>query len=98
MAPLHRAQRRLLQEADDALIGPRPRREKESTMTTHQDPSRRLQVLIAGAGVAGLETALALRALAGKRVAITLVAPEHDFVSVAQGYREAFGGEHATRR
>jgi sulfide:quinone oxidoreductase len=54
--------------------------------------------VIAGGGVAGLETALALRALAGKRVAITLVAPEHDFVSVAQGNREAFGGKRATRR
>jgi sulfide:quinone oxidoreductase len=38
-----------------------------------------LRVLIAGGGVAALETALALRALAGERVSIELVAPERDF-------------------
>jgi len=32
-------------------------------------------VLIAGGGVAGLETLLALRALAGDRVDITILAP-----------------------
>jgi sulfide:quinone oxidoreductase len=39
-----------------------------------------VQVVVAGAGVAGLETVIALRALAGDRVNITLLAPEHDFV------------------
>jgi sulfide:quinone oxidoreductase len=39
----------------------------------------RPQVLIAGAGVAGLETLLALRTLAGDRVDVTLVAPERKF-------------------
>jgi sulfide:quinone oxidoreductase len=38
------------------------------------------KVLIAGAGVAGLEAALALRALAEDRVAVELVAPGPDFV------------------
>jgi sulfide:quinone oxidoreductase len=42
------------------------------------DPPR---VLIAGAGVAGLETLLALRALAGDRVDITVMAPELQFVN-----------------
>src|SRR3954468_13651875 len=37
-----------------------------------------LEVLIAGAGPAGLEAALALRDLAGERVAITLLAPEEE--------------------
>jgi hypothetical protein len=37
-------------------------------------------VLVAGAGVAGLETVLALRALAGECVDVTLVAPELRFV------------------
>ena len=37
-------------------------------------------VLIAGAGPAGLEAALALRDLAGDRVAITLLAPDDEFV------------------
>ena len=35
-------------------------------------------VLIAGAGPAGLEAALALRDLAGERVRITLLAPEDE--------------------
>jgi sulfide:quinone oxidoreductase len=38
------------------------------------------QVVIAGGGVAGLETLLALADLAGERVALTLVAPQPDFV------------------
>lgn len=36
-------------------------------------------VLIAGAGIVGLETALALRAVAGNAVRISLVSPEKDF-------------------
>ena len=45
-------------------------------------PSRAeaMRVLIAGGGVAGLETLLALRALAGARVELTLVAPNDEFV------------------
>ena len=39
-----------------------------------------LRVVVAGAGVAGLETLMALRALAGDLVALTLVAPEEEFV------------------
>ena len=38
------------------------------------------QVVIVGGGVAGLETLLALDDLAGDRVALTLVAPQPDFV------------------
>ena len=39
-----------------------------------------LDVLIAGAGVAGLEAALALQALAEGQVSVELLAPEADFV------------------
>src|SRR6266571_112331 len=50
-----------------------------------------VHVLIAGGGVAALEATLALRALAEDRVAITLVAPESDFVyrplAVAEPFR-----------
>lgn len=42
-----------------------------------EEPTR---VLIAGAGVAALETVMALRSLAGDRVALALIAPEDDFV------------------
>ena len=49
-----------------------------------------LKVLIAGAGPAGVEAALALRDLAGDRVAITLLAPEDELayrpVSVADPF------------
>jgi sulfide:quinone oxidoreductase len=41
----------------------------------------RPRVLIAGAGVAGLEALMALRALAGDRADITIVAPETKFVN-----------------
>jgi len=39
-----------------------------------------LRVLIAGGGVAGLETLIALRELAGDRVELTLAAPDDEFV------------------
>jgi sulfide:quinone oxidoreductase len=39
-----------------------------------------LRVVVAGGGVAGLELALALRALAEERVSVEIVAPETDFV------------------
>ena len=47
-------------------------------MTTepHPDP---VNVLIAGGGVAALEAMMALRAVAGDRVSITLLAPDRDF-------------------
>ena len=64
-------------------------------------PESRLRVLIAGGGAAGLETTMALRALAGERVDVTLVAPDDEFVfrplsagppfSVARGRQVALG-------
>jgi len=41
---------------------------------------RRRHVVVAGAGVAGLETALALQALAPEHVSVELIAPEDEFV------------------
>jgi sulfide:quinone oxidoreductase len=50
-----------------------------------------LRVLVAGAGVAALEAALALRDLAGERLMVELVAPEQEFVyrplAVAASFR-----------
>jgi NADH dehydrogenase FAD-containing subunit len=40
----------------------------------------RRHVVVAGAGVAGLETALALQALASEQVSVALIAPEDEFV------------------
>jgi sulfide:quinone oxidoreductase len=47
-------------------------------------------VLIAGGGVAGLETLLALRALAGDRVDVTLLAPELKFVNRSMAVDQPF--------
>lgn len=55
---------------------------------TAESPHR---VVVAGGGVAGLETVLALRALAGPRTAITLIAPDPDFVYRPLAVGEPFG-------
>ena len=51
---------------------------------------RRPRVLIAGGGVAGLETLLALRALAADRVDITIVAPGLKFVNRSMAVDQPF--------
>jgi sulfide:quinone oxidoreductase len=48
-------------------------------MTTDPAPSAPFEVLIAGGSVAALEGALALRHLAGDRVNVKLLAPNHEF-------------------
>ncbi|MBV8217870.1 MAG: FAD-dependent oxidoreductase [Solirubrobacterales bacterium] len=55
------------------------------------------RVLIVGGGVAGLEAALALRQLAGERVATTLLAPATEFVYRPMRVREPFGYSEARR-
>ncbi|HLJ04324.1 MAG TPA: FAD/NAD(P)-binding oxidoreductase [Solirubrobacteraceae bacterium] len=50
----------------------------------------KLEVVIAGGGVAGLEAAFALRELAGDRVAVTVLAPEGEFVYRPMSIREPF--------
>jgi sulfide:quinone oxidoreductase len=52
--------------------------------------SRVPRVLIAGGGVAGLETLLALRALAGDRVDVTIVAPELRFINRSMAVDQPF--------
>jgi len=54
-------------------------------------PTTPLRVVVAGGGVAGLETLVALRALAGERVAATLVAPDEAFALRALDVLEPFG-------
>ena len=51
---------------------------------------RRPRVLIAGDGVAGLETLLALHALAGDRVDVTIVSPELRFVNRSMAVEQPF--------
>ncbi len=53
--------------------------------------SRRLRVLIAGGGVAALETALALQALARELVDVTVLAPDPGFAYRPAAVAEAFG-------
>jgi sulfide:quinone oxidoreductase len=48
-------------------------------------------VIVAGAGIAGLESLLALRALAGDRVEVTLMSPAQSFVLDAAGVGTPFG-------
>ena len=49
-------------------------------MSSRRQRVSEVRVLIAGGGVAALEAALALRALAAGRVSSALVAPDRDFV------------------
>jgi len=56
-----------------------------------------LRVVIAGGGVAGLETALALKDLAGDTTSRTLIAPNEDFVMRPQTVREPFSYPRAER-
>jgi sulfide:quinone oxidoreductase len=55
------------------------------------------KVLIAGAGVAGFEAALALRALAEDRVSVELVAPDPEFVYRPLSVAAPFGAGEAQR-
>src|SRR5689334_24606047 len=55
-----------------------------------RDPKPPLEVAIVGAGVAGIEVALAIRALAGARVALTLIDPGSDFVYRPMSVAEPF--------
>jgi sulfide:quinone oxidoreductase len=60
-------------------------------------PSAPTQVVIAGGGVAALETTLALRDLAGDRTEVTIVAPEREFVYRPMTVQEPFALGRAHR-
>jgi sulfide:quinone oxidoreductase len=66
----------------------------ETTAHGGRDP---LRVVVAGAGVAGLESVVALRGLVGHRVALTLVAPTDEFIVRALEVLEPFGAGRAQR-
>ena len=59
------------------------------------DSNTKPKVLIAGGGIAGLEAMMAIRDLAGARVAITLIAPEPDFVYKPLIVEEPFSSQPA---
>jgi sulfide:quinone oxidoreductase len=66
-------------------------------MNSSTSPTPPFRTLIAGGGVAALEAALALRELAGDRIATTLLAPEPEFVYRPMRVREPFGYSLARR-
>ena len=55
------------------------------------------RVLVAGGGIAALETVLALHALAGRRVAIELLAPAGEYIERPSSVLSPFGGPPAPR-
>ncbi len=59
-------------------------------MTTRDPSSQKLRVLIAGGGVAAIETALALHDLAADRVEVSVLAPNDEFVYRPMTVREPF--------
>ena len=65
-------------------------------------PGKRFEVVIAGAGVAGLEAAFALRELAGDQVGVTLVAPTDEFVyrpmAIAEPFRSGWARHYPLGR
>ena len=63
---------------------------EDSAISAGSRPGSRPRVVIAGGGVAGLETLLALRALAADHVDVTLVAPELKFVNRSMAVDQPF--------
>jgi sulfide:quinone oxidoreductase len=66
-------------------------------MAIHTSHPKKLRVLIAGGGVAALETALALRELAPEQTDVTLIAPNAEFVYRPMTVREPFAYGQAHR-
>lgn len=66
-------------------------------MATETSHPQKLRVMIAGGGVAALETALALRHLAPERTAATVIAPNEEFVYRPMTVREPFAYPAARR-
>jgi sulfide:quinone oxidoreductase len=64
---------------------------------TQNRPNEQLRVVIVGAGVAALETALALKQLAPERTDVTLIAPNPEFVYRPMTVREPFADGAAAR-
>ena len=66
-------------------------------MTTEPSPPEKLRVIIAGGGVAALETALALAHLAPEQTDVTVIAPNSEFVYRPMTVREPFAYGRARR-
>ncbi len=66
-------------------------------MTPAADNSEQFRVVIVGGGIAALETVLALADLAAERVAVTVLAPNEEFVYRPMTVREPFAYAAAAR-
>jgi len=66
-------------------------------MTTEAPHPQRFRVLVAGGGIAALETALALQDLAAEHVETTMLAPNEELVYRPMSVREPFGYGIAAR-
>ena len=66
-------------------------------MASDGDRKARFRVLVAGGGVAAVETLLALRELAGERVAVTVIAPGEELLYRPMTVREPFAYAAAAR-
>lgn len=64
------------------------------TATDHTDARR---VVIVGGGIAALEAVLALHALAGTRVGVTVIAPEPEFALRPLDVARPFAGRRSSR-
>ena len=64
-------------------------------MLNDREPDSARHVVVAGGGIAGAEALLALRALAGDRVRLTLVTPDDELVLPPLSVAEAFALGHA---
>ena len=71
-------------------MAPRPAARSVARMTETHPPAAAHRVVIAGGGVAGLEALIALRQLAGDRVATTLLAPSDEFTIRALSVQDPF--------
>ena len=67
-------------------------------MNSGDGETNKARVLIGGGGIAGLESLIALRHLAGDRVELTLVAPRPDFVYRPLVVEEPFTSAAAEHR
>jgi sulfide:quinone oxidoreductase len=66
-------------------------------MTTENSPPEKLRVIIVGGGVAAIEAALALHALAADHTDVTVIAPNAEFVYRPMTVREPFAYGKAQR-
>src|ERR1019366_6940090 len=79
------------------LLSPSPRHSLRSMDSAGERSVEPFNVVIAGGGVAALETAFALRAVAGESARMTLVAPDSEFVYRPMAVREPFAHGPARR-